>query len=173
MAESKLGESENLLHQTHPAFLAMKWKQTLLLILVLILDVIYILFFSQFLIQWFPNLGLPLLNLLMLGLNIIIIVYFLYHVLVWRANVYTLTDKRVIIQSGIINQNFEYIFLNKIESFKMIINLWDRILRTGTFEILTSTPVPGKSEAENPTLFYVPNPKQFEQLLRDAIDGAN
>ncbi|MFX1534992.1 MAG: PH domain-containing protein [Promethearchaeota archaeon] len=173
MAESKLGESENLLHQTHPAFLALKWKQTLLLILVLLLDIIYILFFAQAVIDFSPNVLGPIVFFMLLGLNIIIILYFLYHVLVWRANVYTLTDKRVIIQSGIISQKFEYIFLNKIESFKMLIKLWDRILRTGTFEILTSTPVPGRSEAENPTLYYVPNPKQFEQLLRDAIDGAN
>ncbi|MFX1253089.1 MAG: PH domain-containing protein [Promethearchaeota archaeon] len=173
MAESKLGESENILHRTHPAFIALKWKQILLLIAILLFDLIYILFIFPILDSIVPTFGVPIVFFILLGLNIVIMLFFLYHVLVWRADVYTLTDKRVIIQSGIISQNFEYIFLNKIETFKMVIKLWDRVLRTGTFEILTSTPVPGKEEAANPTLYYVPNPKQFEQLLRDAIDGAN
>jgi len=65
----------------------------------------------------------------------------LYRILEHRVIHYAITDKRVIVQKGVIGRDFTSIDFDKIERLEVNVNTWDTLFRknTGTLTIFTTT----------------------------------
>ena len=65
---------------------------------------------------------------------------FIYLAFAYRITSYAITDKRVIIQSGIIGRDFQFADFDQITNAEVQINLIDKLLGKNSGTILISTP---------------------------------
>ncbi len=78
--------------------------------------------------------------------------------LAWKTTHFVVTDRRVLVRHGILTHHGIDIALSRVSSVQFTHGLWDRILRTGTLII--------ESSSENPLKFDdIPQVKQVHSLL--------
>jgi hypothetical protein len=66
----------------------------------------------------------------------VIIVPSLYRLLVYRYIIYVITDKRVILQGGLIGRDFDFVDYDKVESSSVDVSIFDKIMSKNTGTIL-------------------------------------
>jgi uncharacterized membrane protein YdbT with pleckstrin-like domain len=76
----------------------------------------------------------------------------------WKATEYAVTNKRLIVKSGILTHNSEEIMVDKIESIGVDQGVWGRILDYGTLVLR------GTGSTFEPFL-YVPSPMEFRKCI--------
>ena len=64
---------------------------------------------------------------------------FIYKLLVYRYTYYAITDKRVIIQKGVIGRDFEIVDFDKITNAEVNVGFFDKIFGNETGSIIIST----------------------------------
>ncbi len=83
----------------------------------------------------------------------------------WTFTVYTLTEDRLIVKSGILNISEEEIRLYRILDITLKRSFWERLFGLGTLHLCTAD----KSAAEIDVL-HIKNPREIRTLLSDKVE---
>ena len=83
----------------------------------------------------------------------------------WRSVTYVLTDRRIVLESGILARNGESIPLDRVQNTRIRRPLGDRMIGAGDIEIESA----GRDGAE--VLHRVPNAKRFYTEVLDAMEA--
>ena len=83
----------------------------------------------------------------------------------WRSTYYILTNKRVMIKSGVISKKNVYMHFNKIQDITVTQGFVQRISSSGDIEIF------GGRDKTSLILTNIPNPDDFENLMNQKIEG--
>jgi len=83
----------------------------------------------------------------------------------WRSTCYILTNKRVMIKSGVISKKNVYMHFNKIQDITVTQGFVQRISSSGDIEIF------GGRDKTSLILNNIPNPDDFENLINQKIEG--
>jgi uncharacterized membrane protein YdbT with pleckstrin-like domain len=83
----------------------------------------------------------------------------------WKSTCYILTNKRIMIKSGIISKKNVYMHYNKIQDVKVSQGFTQRISSAGDIEIF------GGRDRTSLILENIPNPDKFEDLLNQKIEN--
>jgi uncharacterized membrane protein YdbT with pleckstrin-like domain len=162
---------ERVIFKTKPRFLVHSTGVFLKVIIILL-----ILYFFRLILEWindFRNglnafIQLPLVEWTSYGLFILIIVFILwltYDILRWRQKKYTLTNQRIIVQSGIIKRRKSFIHYDKIQDIVVSQSLVDRLLSAGDMEVF------GGHESTTLILEDIPNPLEAEDIINRLMEG--
>lgn len=162
---------ERLLFATRPRFLVYL-KSSLIKILALLL----LLYLFSYIISQAVRLQSYLVNYvrlplvegttyLLLILILILILWILWSVISWRYTRYILTNRRIIIQGGVIRKKRSYIHYNKIQDIITSQGIMERLISSGDIEIY------GGHENTQLILEDVPNPREVEDMINRLIDG--
>ena len=82
----------------------------------------------------------------------------------WRSTVYTVTNSRILRQTGIIGKSFVDCSLSKIQNIFLDMTIWGRLFRFGTIRVATA----GTSDVEI-RWEYMKNPMKVYRELNEAI----
>ena len=85
----------------------------------------------------------------------------------WSFTKYTLTESKLIVDTGLLNTHEEEIKLYRVTDISYSQNFWERIGKTGTIKILsndTSTP--------EITLLHVKNAKNVKDVISQEVEKA-
>jgi len=82
----------------------------------------------------------------------------------WKATVYTVTNSRILRQTGIIGKSFVDCSLSKVQNIFLDITIWGRLFRFGTIRVATA----GTSDVEI-SWEYMRNPIKVHRELNEAI----
>lgn len=63
----------------------------------------------------------------------------IYKVLLYKRLHYAITEKRVIIQKGVIGRDFEYIDFDQVTNAEVTVGFWDKVLKQNTGSIIISS----------------------------------
>lgn len=63
----------------------------------------------------------------------------IYKLFLYKHLYYTITDKRVIIQKGVIGRDFEYIDFDQITNAEVKVDFWDKVLKQNSGSIFISS----------------------------------
>lgn len=85
--------------------------------------------------------------------------------LAWRSTCYILTNKRVMIKSGVISKKNVYMHFNKIQDITVTQGFVQRISSSGDIEIF------GGRDKTSLILNNIPNPDNFENQINQKIEG--
>lgn len=85
----------------------------------------------------------------------------------WRAQCYILTNKRVMIKSGVISKKNVYMHYNKIQDIIVTQGFFQRIFSTGDIEIF------GGRDRTSLILTNIPKPDDIENKINQRIEGAD
>jgi uncharacterized membrane protein YdbT with pleckstrin-like domain len=85
----------------------------------------------------------------------------------WRARCYILTNKRVMIKSGVISKKNVYMHYNKIQDIIVTQGFLQRIFSTGDIEIF------GGRDRTSLILANIPKPDEIENKINQRIEGAD
>ena len=83
----------------------------------------------------------------------------------WRSTCYILTNKRVMIKSGVVSKKSVYMHFNKIQDITVTQGFIQRISSSGDIEIF------GGRDRTSLILNNIPNPDNFEELINQRIEG--
>ena len=108
-------------------------------------------------VEWSTDVLLLIIALLFLSL--------IWTYLSWKSTCYILTNKRVMIKSGIISKKNVYMHFNKIQDVQVSQGFTQRISSAGDIEIF------GGRDRTSLILENIPNPDKFETLLNDKIEN--
>ncbi len=108
-------------------------------------------------VEWSTDVILLLILLLFLSL--------IWTYLSWRSTCYILTNKRVMIKSGVISKKNVYMHFNKIQDIQVSQGFSQRISSAGNIEIF------GGRDRTSLILVNIPNPDKFEDLLNQKIEN--
>jgi len=162
---------ERVLFETRPRFIVSLKSALFKFIIILLL-----LYFFTTLLNYAALLqgrvddlvNLPFVEGTMYGLIIIILFLFLWifwNVLSWRSKIYTLTNQRVIIKTGMIRKNSVYMHYDKIQDIIVSQSLVERISYSGDIEIF------GGHDRTSLILEDIPNPGEVENMINRMIEG--
>ena len=104
-------------------------------------------------------------TVLFLLIILVLLLWIIWDVLSWRAILYILTDRRVMIKRGLIRKERVYMHYNKIQDISVSQSLAERILRSGDIEIF------GGHEGTTLILENIPDPGKVEDMLNRLIEG--
>jgi len=82
----------------------------------------------------------------------------------WKSKCYILTNKRVMIKSGVISKKNVYMHFNKIQDISVSQGFTQRITSAGDIEIF------GGRDRTSLILENIPNPDKFEELINQKIE---
>jgi len=88
---------------------------------------------------------------------------FLYVLLSWKNMYYLITNKRVILRTGVVGIDYEILSLDNVQEVSLNTDFWDKMYGTGTI-VLHSVGV------KPLTLFAVKDPTYVLNVLRRIID---
>jgi membrane protein YdbS with pleckstrin-like domain len=108
-------------------------------------------------VEWSTDVLLVIIALLFLSL--------IWTYLSWRSTCYILTNKRVMIKSGVISKKNVYMHFNKIQDVTVSQGFTQRISSAGDIEIF------GGRDRTSLILENIPNPDKFETLLNEKIEN--
>ena len=108
-------------------------------------------------VEWSTDVVLLIILLLFLSL--------IWTYLSWRSTCYIITNKRVMIKSGIISKKNVYMHFNKIQDVQVSQGFTQRISSAGDIEIF------GGRDRTSLILVNIPNPDKFEELLNQKIEN--
>lgn len=84
----------------------------------------------------------------------------------WRVAFYGITDKRVILQSGIFGRDFTFMDFDKIQNTNVNIGLIDKIFKTGSIFMFTGFSSGGtRNITYTKTIANIPNPYDVFKLF--------
>lgn len=152
--------------------------------------------FAPFVISAFfiSMVGLPFLVVILLaslaglGLRVLLLPHFwvglglvigppLYRWLVYRHVWYAITDKRAIIQTGVVGRDFKIVDYDQISNAEVNVGFWDKIFGTGSILLYTAggawaTTYDRRGTTVGPPSFsHVPNPYEvFKTLKKVSFD---
>lgn len=63
----------------------------------------------------------------------------IYKWLLYKHLYYAITDKRIIIQKGVIGRDFEYIDFDQVTNSEVSVGFWDKVLKQNSGSILVSS----------------------------------
>ncbi|MEN6329655.1 MAG: PH domain-containing protein [Methanobacteriaceae archaeon] len=161
---------ERVIFKTKPRFLVHSTGVLLKGIAILL-----ILYFFRIVLEWINNfrnnldafIQLPLVEWTTYALFIIILILLLwvaYDFLGWRQKQYTLTNHRIIVQSGILRRRKSFIHYDKIQDIVVVQSVVDRLFRAGDMEIF------GGHEGTTLILEDVPNPLEVENVINRLME---
>ena len=104
-------------------------------------------------------------TVLFLLIILVLLLWIIWDVLSWRAILYILTDRRVMVKRGLIRKERVYMHYNKIQDISASQSLAERILRSGDIEIF------GGHERTTLILENIPDPGKVEDMLNRLIEG--
>jgi membrane protein YdbS with pleckstrin-like domain len=141
-----------------------------------VIVIILILYFFRLALEWINNLRnnldtfiqLPLVEwttYMMFGIILIILLWISYDFLCWRQKKYTLTNHRIIVQSGIIRRRKSFIHYDKIQDIVVAQSLVDRLFSAGDMEVF------GGHEGTTLILEDIPNPIEVENVINRLMEG--
>jgi len=144
------GESVVLRARRHfVAMIQRSWKLSLLMVAALVVLILVHLNPSLSEVRWF----------FVLALALALMIYWDLRYIGWRAETFTITDQRVILQRGILRNFSRSIALTRIQEVKTAQGVLGRMLGYGDVEIESA----GRDSAE--VLHRVPHPNQFRNAL--------
>ncbi len=85
----------------------------------------------------------------------------------WRATCYILTNKRVMIKSGVISKKNVYMHYNKIQDIIVTQGFVQRIFSTGDIEIF------GGRDRTSLRLYNTPKPDEIENKINERIESVD
>lgn len=162
---------ERVLFDTHPRF-TFTLGSTLVKIIILII-LIYVFMALVAAVATLQNylinfVRLPLVegfSYLLIFLVVILFLWILWDIVSWRAIHYTLTDRRVVIQRGVIRKKKVYIHYEKIQDINISQGLMERLFRAGDIEIYSG------HDRTQLILNDVPNPAEVDNMINRLIEG--
>jgi len=101
--------------------------------------------------------------LVVLGLLFLLVRY-----LRWVRTVYAVTNRRVIVQRGILSRDFDEIPVLQVRGVDVHQSVGDRILGFGTVRVSSE----GSSRLGNEDWRGIPKPFRFQKLIEDAAQGS-
>ena len=162
---------ERILFETRPQFIV-SVKPALIKFIILLI-ILY--FFNSIMVLMAALQGylvsmiqIPLVEAVTILLLLIILVLFLWMVwdiLSWRSRRYMITNKKVVVQSGIIRKEKVYMHYNKIQDISVSQSVMERIFRSGDIKIS------GGHEHTMLLLEDTPNPEKVENMINGMIEG--
>jgi len=100
--------------------------------------------------------------------------FFFVGYLYYRVTYYAITDRRVILQSGIFGRSYKSIDFDKIQNVSVVIGLFNYIFRTGTIKIFSGEI--GSSGGNNAgvqpifdQIVFIQNPDSTLRILQEAL----
>jgi uncharacterized membrane protein YdbT with pleckstrin-like domain len=99
--------------------------------------------------------------------GLLIIVFFLVPFLRWRTTLFVITDRRVVVRSGILNRTGRDIPLTRVNDVTFAHNVIERILKCGTL-VVESAGERGQIE-----LTDVPRVEHVQRTLYELVERAN
>jgi membrane protein YdbS with pleckstrin-like domain len=162
---------ERVIFKTKPRFLVHSTGVFLKVIIILL-----ILYLFRLVLEWINNfrnsldavIQLPLVEWTTYALFIVILILILwvvYDFLRWRQKKYTLTNHRIIVQSGIIKRRKSFIHYDKIQDIVVSQSLVDRLFSAGDMEVF------GGHEGTTLILEDIPNPLEVENVINRLMEG--
>ncbi len=162
---------ERVLFNTRPRFSQSVTSAYLRLIILILL-----VYFFTALIRYFAMIQTQITTLLTIPfvewatdvlvlIIILLILSLIWTYLSWRSTCYILTNKRVMIKSGVISKKNVYMHYNKIQDIKISQGFTQRIYSTGDIEIF------GGRDRTSLIIENIPNPDKFENLLNQKIEN--
>ena len=85
----------------------------------------------------------------------------------WTFTVYTLTDDRLIVKSGVFNTSEDEIRLYRILDVTLKRSFWERLFNLGTLHLCTAD----KSSPEIDVL-HIKNPREVKDMIHKAVEEA-
>ncbi|AEG17333.1 PH domain-containing protein [Methanobacterium paludis] len=104
-------------------------------------------------------------TILLLLIVLVLILWILWDILSWRSRRYLITDKKVIVQSGILRKEKVYMHYDKIQDISVSQSVMERIFRSGDIQIF------GGHERTMLLLEDTPNPEKVETMINRLIEG--
>lgn len=162
---------ERVIFKTKPRFLVHSTGVFLKVIIILL-----ILYLFRLILAWINNfrdsldafIQLPLVEWTTYALFLVILILILgvgYDFLRWRQKKYTLTNHRIIVQSGIIKRRKSFIHYDKIQDIVVSQSLVDRLFSAGDMEVF------GGHEGTTLILEDIPNPIEVENVINRLMEG--
>jgi uncharacterized membrane protein YdbT with pleckstrin-like domain len=162
---------ERVLFSTRPRFsqsVASAYLRLIILFLLLYFFTTIIRYLAAIQTQISTLLTIPFVEWSTDVLLLIIILLFLsliWTYLSWKSTCYILTNKRVMIKSGVISKKNVYMHFNKIQDIQVSQGFTQRIISAGDIEIF------GGRDRTSLILENIPNPDKFEDLLNQKIEN--
>ena len=162
---------ERVLFNTRPRFsqsVASSYLRLIILILLLYFFTTIIRYFAAIQAQISTLLTIPFVEWSTDVLLLIITILFLsliWTYLSWKSTCYILTNKRVMIKSGVISKKNVYMHFNKIQDVQVSQGFTQRISSAGNIEIF------GGRDRTSLILENIPNPDKFEEMLNQKIEN--
>jgi uncharacterized membrane protein YdbT with pleckstrin-like domain len=98
-------------------------------------------------------------------LVVAVLVWTGWHYLAWRLRTYMLTDRRIVVRSGVLSRMTESIALDRIQNTVVRRPLGDRLIGAGDIEIESA----GRDGVE--ILHRIPNAQAFYTSLMEAMEA--
>jgi uncharacterized membrane protein YdbT with pleckstrin-like domain len=151
-----LSEDESVVLETHP-----HWKTLVLPIL----ELLVICGVAGFLLAVVdPNLGKYAIIAVAV---LLLVVAFVVPLLRWRTTMFVLTDKRVVVRSGILSRTGRDIPLSRVNDVTFTHNLLERILGCGTLVVESA------GERGQVQLTEIPKVEQVQRQLYELVEKAS
>ena len=167
----EIRSGEEVIFETRPRFL-MNVKSALIKFIVIIV-IVY--FFrtvmslaatvQNFIIDYVQIPLVQSVTLILLLLILILFLWIIWDLVSWKYTVYTLTNKKIILESGVIRKNKSLIHYDKIQDIRVSQSITERIIASGDIEIYSG------HDFTTMILHDIPNPGKVENLLNRAIEG--
>ena len=100
-----------------------------------------------------------------LALGVVVVIWSLIHWLRWRLLTYVLTDRRIVLQRGVLSRYSESIALDRIQNTVIKRPLGDRLIGAGDIEIESA----GRDGVE--VLHRIPRAERFYNELMQAMQS--
>ena len=104
----------------------------------------------------------------------ILIIVFICQLLAYRNRFYTVTDKRFIIQTGLLGIDFASVPVEAVQFLSVNVSVLDKILKKGTGSISfgsVSTPVIGQGQPSRFSYVDIPDVYENYKLFKELIDN--
>ena len=96
---------------------------------------------------------------------LLLLIWILWNILSWRSKIYTLTNQKVMIKTGIIRKKSVYMHYDKIQDIITSQSIMERISYSGNIEIF------GGHDRTSLILEDIPNPGEVENMINRMIEG--
>ena len=96
---------------------------------------------------------------------LLLLIWILWNYLSWKATYYTLTNQRVMINSGVIRKKSAYMHYNKIQDIVVSQSIMERVSYSGDIEVF------GGHDNTSIILEDIPNPGEVEDMINRMIAG--
>ena len=157
--------NERIIYQTKPNLILGCKKAILALILL-----IFVLFITGSLIKFIGNMQVYLISQVKLPITryaaiavfvviLIIILYIIWQIIGWYAKEYILTESKIIVKSGFILTNKNYMPYSTIQDINTSQNILERILNVGSISVYSAY------DNNQIAIEYVSNPSNVEEII--------